>query len=152
MAPRCRCDTRFSCTQDWTSFIGTRGLREGSRHPTRTEERMYRRLIIALGATLALTAGALADPIVGNWRTDSGETAAITGGGPFAITLQTGKHKGKRIGTMSPSGSGNYTGKITDPANDKTYSGKASVSGSSLKMSGCVMGGLICRTQNWKRM
>ena len=112
---------------------------------------MYRKLIIALGATLALTAGALADPIAGNWKTDSGETAAITGGGPFTITLKTGKHAGKRIGTFSASGGGKYKGKITDPTNDKTYAGNATLSGGSLKMQGCVMG-VLCRTQNWKRM
>ena len=38
-----------------------------------------------------------------------------------------------------------------DPAKDKTYSGSATLSGNSLKMSGCVLGGLICRSQNWKR-
>ncbi|MGB6118232.1 MAG: DUF2147 domain-containing protein, partial [Mesorhizobium sp.] len=59
---------------------------------------------------------------------------------------------GKNIGAMKPSGAGKYTGTITDPANDKTYKGKASLSGNTLKMSGCIAGGLICRTQNWKRM
>jgi uncharacterized protein (DUF2147 family) len=113
---------------------------------------MFRKLSMALAATLMMAGAAFADDINGNWRTDSGETAAITGGGPFAITLKTGKHAGKRIGTFSASGGGKYTGKITDPANDKTYSGKATIAGSTLKMSGCVLGGLICRTQNWKRM
>ena len=72
--------------------------------------------------------------------------------GPFAITLKTGTHAGKRIGTMNADGGGKYSGKITDPANDKTYSGKATLSGNALKMSGCVLGGLICRGQNWQRM
>lgn len=113
---------------------------------------MFRTLTLAVAATLFVSGAALAaDPIVGNWRTDSGETAAITGGGPFAITLKTGKHAGKRIGSMSASGGGKYAGEITDPANDKTYSGKATLSGNNLKMSGCVLGGLICRSQNWKR-
>lgn len=113
---------------------------------------MFRTLSLALATTLMVSGAALAaDPIVGNWRTDSGETAAITGGGPFAITLKTGKHAGKRIGSMKASGDGKYAGEITDPANDKTYSGKATLSGNNLKMSGCVLGGLICRSQNWKR-
>ena len=113
---------------------------------------MFRTLTLAVAATLFVSGAALAaDPIVGNWRTDSGETAAITGGGPFAITLKTGKHAGKRIGSMSASGGGKYAGEITDPANDKTYSGKATLSGNNLRMSGCVLGGLICRSQNWKR-
>ncbi|HTV68887.1 MAG TPA: DUF2147 domain-containing protein [Rhizobiaceae bacterium] len=112
---------------------------------------MLRRVSVALAATLIFAGAALADPIEGNWTTDSGETAAITGGGPFRITLKTGKHAGKRIGSMSKTAENKYAGDITDPANDKTYSGKATLSGNSLKMSGCVLGGLICRSQNWQR-
>ena len=44
-----------------------------------------------------------------------------------------------------------YVGKVTDPANDKTYNGKASLSGNVLKMSGCVLGGLFCRSQKWTK-
>ena len=118
----------------------------------REEPTMMRKITIAAFALMMAAGTAYADDINGNWKTNSGETAAITGGGPFSITLKTGKHSGKRIGTFTASGKNKYTGKITDPANDKTYSGKASLSGSNLKMSGCVLGGLICRTQNWKKM
>jgi uncharacterized protein (DUF2147 family) len=52
---------------------------------------------------------------------------------------------------MAASGGGKYSGSITKPQNGKTYSGKASLSGGSLKMSGCVLGGLICESQNWLR-
>jgi uncharacterized protein (DUF2147 family) len=113
---------------------------------------MYRKIAVVAAATLFMTVGAFADPIAGNWKTDSGETAAITGGGPFSITLKTGKYAGKNIGSMSAAGNGRYTGTITDPANDKKYKGKAQIAGTTLKMSGCVAGGLICRTQNWKKM
>lgn len=108
---------------------------------------------IALGAAaLLLAAGtAYADPIDGNWKTKSGETAAIGGGGG-SIVLKTGKHAGKRIGSMKAAGAGKYTGTITDPANDKTYSGRATLSGKSLKMSGCIAGGLICRTETWSKL
>ncbi|TIU33013.1 MAG: DUF2147 domain-containing protein, partial [Mesorhizobium sp.] len=41
---------------------------------------------------------------------------------------------------------------ITDPETDKTYSGKATISGASLKMSGCVLGGLICKSQTWHKL
>jgi uncharacterized protein (DUF2147 family) len=114
---------------------------------------MIRSAIMAI-ATLTLSATiAHADPIEGNWKTQSGETAAIGScGSSFCITLKTGKHKGKRIGKIAPQGAGAYAGSITDPANDKTYSGKATLAGSSLKMSGCVLGGLICRSQSWSRM
>lgn len=112
---------------------------------------MIRKLIVA-GALVAAMAGpALADAIEGNWKTQSGETAAISPcGGSYCIQLKTGKHAGKQIGKLKADG-GRYSGEITDPNNDKTYSGSASISGSSMKMKGCVMG-ILCRSQNWTKM
>ncbi len=105
---------------------------------------------ISLAAMAFLfTAGpALADPIDGNWRTVNGQTAAISGG---VITLRTGKYAGKRIGFLKATGGGRYSGTITDPFSDKSYSGTAMLSGSSLRMSGCVMK-VICMSQTWKKM
>ncbi|RUM97306.1 DUF2147 domain-containing protein [Pseudaminobacter arsenicus] len=113
---------------------------------------MLRISIIVFAATVMLAGAAYADPIEGNWKTQSGETAAIGGcGSAFCITLKTGKHAGKQIGQMKAGGEGNYAGSITDPADDKTYKGKANLNGSALKMSGCVFGGLICKSQNWSK-
>lgn len=107
---------------------------------------------VVLGMVL-LAGTAYADPIEGNWKTEAGSTAAITNcGGAFCITLKTGEHAGKRIGKMQANGANKYSGEITDPADDKTYSGKATVSGGSLNMKGCVLGGLICRGQTWTRL
>ena len=112
---------------------------------------MIRTLVLA--GALALVAGlAQADePIVGNWKTRAGDTAAIAPcGGAYCITLKTGKHAGKRIGNMNGSGD-SYTGEITDPANDKTYSGSGTVSGNSLSMKGCVLK-VLCKSQTWTRL
>lgn len=106
-------------------------------------------------AALALFAAGIssasaAAPIVGNWRTASGETAKIAAcGRAYCTTIVTGEHKGKRIGQMSGSGS-NYAGQITDPANGKTYEGTATVSGNALKLTGCALK-IFCRTQSWTR-
>ncbi len=112
------------------------------------------KIIAATAFTIAtLTSGVLsADPIVGNWLTESGETAYIAacGGGNFCVTLKTGTYAGTSIGKLANTG-GRYKGKITDPATDKTYTGKANISGSTMKMSGCVFGGLFCRSQTWNR-
>ncbi|QPC87248.1 DUF2147 domain-containing protein [Mesorhizobium sp. NBSH29] len=114
---------------------------------------MLRIASLAAVATMMMAGAAYADPIEGNWKTQTGATAAIVGcGGSYCITLRSGPHNGKKIGTMKPAGGGKYAGKITDPANDKTYSGKATLSGSSLSMSGCVLGGLICKSQNWSKL
>lgn len=109
---------------------------------------MTRRLTLTAAAFLFVAGTAYADPIDGNWRTASGETASIAGG---AITLKTGKHAGKRIGNMKATGGGKYSGTITDPADDKTYSGSAKLSGSSLRMTGCAMK-VFCKSQTWKKM
>src|SRR5690606_15471641 len=95
-----------------------RSLGPCKRHrPGRREERMLRRMMLATAAVAMMAGMAHADAIVGNWRTDSGETAQIAAAGNgFSITLRTGKHKGKRIGQMSAAGAGKYKGTITDPA------------------------------------
>ncbi|MEP9388817.1 DUF2147 domain-containing protein [Mesorhizobium sp. KR9-304] len=114
---------------------------------------MFRRLSVALAASMLFAGAAWADPIEGNWRTEAGSTAHISPcGGAFCIKLISGSHSGKQIGKMTASGANSYSGSITDPNNDKTYKGKASVSGGNLSLSGCVLGGLFCRAQNWKKL
>ena len=114
---------------------------------------MFRSLSMALAASIMMIGAAYADPIEGDWKTDKGSTAGISScGGSFCIKLKSGEHAGKSIGKFKADGGNKYTGSITDPANDKTYAGKATLSGSSLKMSGCVLGGLFCRSQNWKKL
>ncbi len=116
---------------------------------------MYRRLIIALGATLALTAGALADPIEGTYKSSvTGETVKIAPcGAGFCMTYMTGPHKGKQSGSFKPNGNGGYQGTVID-LNDggKKYSGKGSMSGKNFVAGGCVLGGLICRNATYTRM
>jgi len=108
-------------------------------------------MIIAAGM-LAMSAQAYAaEPIQGNWKTASGETATIAPcGSAFCVTLKTGKHAGKQIGKMSGTGN-SYSGDITDPANDKTYSGSGTIAGDSLSMKGCVLK-ILCKSQTWTRM
>lgn len=113
---------------------------------------MLRMISMAAAATVMMAGMAFADPIEGNWKTQSGETAAIGScGGAYCITLKTGKHAGKSIGKMNASGGGKYAGSITDPADDKTYKGSATLAGSSLKMRGCVLA-VLCKTQNWSKL
>ncbi|WP_377287882.1 DUF2147 domain-containing protein [Rhizobium sp. SG2393] len=113
---------------------------------------MIARLTVAIALSALMSASAMAaEPIVGNWKTQSGATAAIAGcGGAYCITLKTGKHAGKQIGKVSGSGA-SYTGEVTDPDTDKTYSGSANVSGNSLKLKGCVLA-VLCKSQTWSRL
>ncbi|MGE3644759.1 MAG: DUF2147 domain-containing protein [Beijerinckiaceae bacterium] len=112
---------------------------------------MFQLAFVAASMITLPANGAYAQAIAGNWRTQSGETARIAKcGAAYCITLRSGKHKGRTIGRMRGSGS-SYSGSITDPNNNKTYNGKASVSGSSMSLSGCVLGGLFCRSQTWTK-
>ncbi|MEN3146705.1 DUF2147 domain-containing protein [Neorhizobium sp. IRAMC:178] len=112
---------------------------------------MMHRLMLAAMLTLAATGAQAAEAIEGNWKTASGETAVIGKcGTAYCVTLKTGKHSGKQIGKLSGK-DGEYSGEITDPAEDKTYSGSGSVSGNSLKMKGCVLA-ILCKSQTWTRL
>ncbi len=64
------------------------------------------------------------------------------------------EHLGKQlIWGMQPAGENLWKkGSIWAPDKDKTYKSKMLLSGSRLKVSGCVLGGLICRAQTWKRV
>nr|WP_249136343.1 DUF2147 domain-containing protein [Bradyrhizobium tropiciagri] len=106
-----------------------------------------RKLSLAVAALVMTASAAHAEPIDGAWITARGDTAVISGG---TITLKTGKYAGKTIGSMKPAGDGKYAGTITDPQDDKTYSGTAKLVGSSLELTGCAMS-VFCRTQTWKK-
>ncbi|NNE51568.1 MAG: DUF2147 domain-containing protein [Sulfitobacter sp.] len=117
--------------------------------------------VFAAGAALA------ADPAVGTWKTqvDDGAYAHVKivpcgtkVCGTIARTFNgSGEYQSENIGKqlvrdMSPKGDGTYQGKVWRPSNDKIYIGKMSVNGNSLKLSGCVAGGLICSKQTWQRV
>jgi uncharacterized protein (DUF2147 family) len=122
----------------------------------------------ALGIVLAFAAtAAAADPIEGTWQTqpDDGAYAHVVVApcgqaycGTFQRTFRdSGEYKSPNLGKkvlidMVPQGSGNYAGKVWRPSNDKLYIGKVSVAGNSMKMRGCVAGGLVCSSQTWARI
>lgn len=118
-------------------------------------------------ATLALSAGmALADPVSGVWKTqvDDGAYAhvkmAACGGAICGTIVRTfnsgGEYKSANLGKklvwdMKSSGGGKYGGgKIWQPSTDKVFKSKMSLSGNTLKVSGCV--GPICKKQTWSRV
>jgi uncharacterized protein (DUF2147 family) len=61
---------------------------------------------------------------------------------------------GKRIvWDMVAVGDGTYVdGQVWAPDRDKTYNAKMALAGSTLSVSGCVLGGLICRASDWTRV
>jgi len=106
----------------------------------------------ALAACVIVSAPAFAaEPIVGMWKRGNGtliEFAPCSAG--FCGTVRSGEYNGQAIGTMAGAG-GDYQGTVNVLDEGKTYKGKASVNGNTMKMSGCVMGGLICRGEDLAR-
>lgn len=106
---------------------------------------------LTASAILLLTGAAFADPIEGNWKTKAGDTAQIAPcGRSYCITLVDGKYEGKQIGKMKAKGKNKYSGSITDPKDNRTYTGDARLSGDSIDMRGCVLS-LFCKSQTWTR-
>lgn len=109
-------------------------------------------LLILMGAVFFSASAALAaEPIEGKWKTENGETAEISScAKSYCINVRTGKYAGKQIGKLQGDNA-DYTGEVTDPAEDKTYSGSAKVNGDMLKLKGCVLS-IFCKSQTWRRM
>ena len=121
-----------------------------------------------LAAAFALASGAaFADPIEGLWQTqpDDGAYAHVQIApcganfcGTIVKTFNTGgeyqsPNLGKQIvSNMAPKGNGAYEGKVWRPSNGKTYLGKIALNGKTMKLAGCVAGGLICAKQNWTKI
>ena len=123
-----------------------------------------------VGILLLAAGGAAADPAEGMWRTQANDEGTFADvriapcGAALCGRLQTAYGASGRpievpdpnatiVAGMRPSGGGAYDGgTITDPQAGRTYRAKMALSGDSLKVSGCVAGGLLCRSQTWRRV
>jgi uncharacterized protein (DUF2147 family) len=120
------------------------------------------RLRLALTAFLLTTSPSLADEVFGTWLRDTGDEKvkfepcgdAICGD---IVWLKPGSGLNAKVGKrlffdMRPSGANSWTGKAVSSDTGSIYSGKMSVEKSTLIISGCIAGGLICKSVNWKRV
>lgn len=126
--------------------------------------------LVALAAALTLIAGqAAAASVEGVWRTAprdngayidieirpcAGEPANLCG---IVVAAYNGAHPdvvGKPIiHDMAPAGPNRWAdGEIVRPRRGTKYSSKMALRGNVLQVSGCVVGGLICRSQDWIRV
>ncbi|WP_321446875.1 DUF2147 domain-containing protein [uncultured Cohaesibacter sp.] len=124
---------------------------------------------IATIFALLVAAPALADPVFGEWKTQSSAMEKYAGhylhvrfepcGSKICgkITKVVGIEAdiiGKVIiWDMKAKADGSYTGgKIWPPDRGGTYSSKMKLQGDKLKVSGCLAGGLLCESQTWSRL
>lgn len=113
---------------------------------------MTRTLVFTLGLLTCVVSGAAAsEPIEGDWKNGPVEIIAIKPcGGDFCLTMTTGEFAGKQIGKLSGKGA-DYSGEVTDPEDNKTYSGYGTVNGNSLKLKGCALK-IFCKSVTWTRI
>ena len=123
---------------------------------------MTRTLLAALSAASLLLAGTVAQAdVIGTWLRESGAShvkfapcgGAICG---HIVWLKPGIETPAKIGQrvffdMKPAGANTWQGQAFNPEDGKTYTGKMSLSGSTLTTQGCVMGGMICKSSTWTR-
>lgn len=121
---------------------------------------------IAAAALAVLGTAASADDVLGTWKSAPGETGGfihvnmtqcgskICGTIAKVVGNDNQSIVGRQIiANMSPNGGGAYSGgTIWAPDQDKTYKSKMTLSGNSLEVKGCVLGGAVCRGQTWTRI
>ncbi|WP_350333273.1 DUF2147 domain-containing protein [Coralliovum pocilloporae] len=120
------------------------------------------RISLAAAILMAVSSSAQADA-TGVWRTEKGKDGAI---GIVQIHKCGSQYCGKIVGAigkkpriglvivkdMKKDGKTYSGGQIYAPDDDRWYSAKMVEQGAGkLKVSGCVLGGLICRGQVWTR-
>lgn len=121
---------------------------------------MFRRhtSCVALAATLlcASALAAAASPY-GTWvRSSTGakiEAFECDGGLGLKVTASS---KPENVGQTimcgaKKTGDNTYEGSIKNLDDGQTYTGKVAIEGAQMNLSGCVLGGIICKTDTWTR-
>ncbi len=117
--------------------------------------------LIAATAALALGASAAnANDLNGVWVHEKGSSKvkftpcgdAMCGQIVWLKRTDTPAKVGQRIFfDMKANGASTWTGKALNPEDGKTYDGKLVLAGSNLTTSGCVFGGMICKSVTWTK-
>ncbi|MFN0218136.1 MAG: DUF2147 domain-containing protein [Hyphomicrobium sp.] len=112
--------------------------------------------VLAL-STLSFTAPARADSPNGTWLRGNGAHISVfdCGGGiGMKVTKSPEAAKvGKQIMCgAKKSGENKWKGTVLNLDDGQKYSGYVELSGGSLTLSGCVLGGLICNNDTWSRI
>jgi uncharacterized protein (DUF2147 family) len=129
-----------------------------------------RKTLLAAAALIALAGPAMADALIGDWRTapdDNGNTGIIRvvqcGQSLCGTLVQAFDSSGASMQTenigrqiiwdTNPTGeAGQYRGMLYSPDRDREYRSRLQLSGGALSVSGCVMGGAVCREGGvWRR-
>jgi uncharacterized protein (DUF2147 family) len=122
--------------------------------------KLVRLAMIGLAAGTLASQPAAAQDASGTWLRDNGSSKVRIGKCGEALCgrlvwVRDSAHsdrQGERVFyDMKPSGPGEWQGSAFNPEDGKTYTGKMVLSGDNLTTSGCVLGGLICKSMRWSR-
>ena len=129
--------------------------------------------ILALGLVmLAVPASAQSADPSGTYLSETGDTRVRIArcGGAYCGTIISVQGEAKDVNNPDPKLKGRnlvgiqmisniqptsegFTGQLYNYKDGKTYSGKMSFAGGkAMQLSGCVFGGLICRSQTWAKV
>jgi uncharacterized protein (DUF2147 family) len=114
-------------------------------------------LSIAAIAALAFTTAAVAGDANGTWLRDNGAHVLAfdcSGGlGLKVIKSPEPQKVGKTIMCgAKKTGENKWKGTVLNLDDNQKYSGYVSLDGNSLTLSGCVLGGIICKNDTWSRI
>ena len=114
---------------------------------------------LALAALVAGPAAAQAPSLDGLWQRSTGTSRLQfepCGGvlcGHIAWIrpgLKTPAHVGQQVFfALTPDGDQKWRGKAFNPEDGRTYIGQVSRDGDTLVTKGCILGGLICKSESW---
>lgn len=127
---------------------------------------MKKHLTALVAVIIAMGTAALADPVVGVWKTqvDDGAYAYVEFvpcGDKFCAAITRtfnaeGEYQSANLGRqlvwdMVAQNNGRYgKGKIWQPSTDKVFNSKMKLDGDTLYVSGCVA--ILCKKQTWSRV
>jgi uncharacterized protein (DUF2147 family) len=93
----------------------------------------------------------------GTWLRDNGaHVLAFDCGGGLGLKVTKSPEANKVGKTImcgaKPSGENKWKGTVLNLDDGQKYSGYVTLSGNSLTLSGCVLGGIICKNDTWSRI
>jgi uncharacterized protein (DUF2147 family) len=113
----------------------------------------------ALSISTSAEAESLGGLTSGVWaRGDGNAKVRISpcGGSLCAVNVWIRNPGSEKVGdrlvmTVKPKSAGVFEGSAFDPQRNLRFSSRITISGNSMTTSGCVFGGIICRTASWTR-
>lgn len=124
-----------------------------------TMPRTIRRPAFLFTAALSglVATSAMAGSPNGTWlRSNGARIAVFDCGGGIGMKVISSPEPGKAGKTImcgaKKTAENKWKGSLLNLDDNKRYSGYVTLNGSSLSLSGCVLGGLICKNDTWSRV